>query len=135
MAVHQLLKCSPCFFVRDPKAATEFYGAKLGFDRIELFGDQEKPFFAIACRDDAMIMFRYMRDGRPERPWYPEADDDPFDAYIHVSDVGTLFEELKGVGVAVSLLTEVPYSMLEIIVTDLDGYVLRFGQDTSTNDC
>jgi catechol 2,3-dioxygenase-like lactoylglutathione lyase family enzyme len=48
---------SPCFIVRDVTAAISFYRDTLGFDITHQQPDPD-PFFAIVCRDGAMIFFK-----------------------------------------------------------------------------
>ena len=48
---------SPFFIVRNVTAATSFYRDKLGFEITYQQPDRE-PFFAIVCRDGAMIFVK-----------------------------------------------------------------------------
>jgi catechol 2,3-dioxygenase-like lactoylglutathione lyase family enzyme len=48
---------SPFFIVRNVAAATSFYRDMLGFDITHQQPDHE-PFFAIVCRDGAMIFIK-----------------------------------------------------------------------------
>ncbi len=129
MAELDFLGCTPCLFVRDPKASARFYRDTLGFPDVELFGPPDAPYFAIVRRGRAQIFLRFTRDGYGERPWVPDRDEALFDAYIGVTDVAALRAEFAARGLATDPPVDRPYGMREIAVTDPDGYVVVFGQD------
>ena len=55
----------------------------------------------------------------------------PWDAYVWCKDVESLFQEFKSNGAAVHYepIVQEDYGNKEFAVTDLDGYVIAFGQD------
>ena len=117
---------APYFLVENVVRAAEHYRDKLGFVIGPYFLDP--PVFVILERDGNSIQLSRMEDGRggPNRQWKAEA----YDAYIWVDDVEALYHELHARGADLSGPPELKsYGMKEIDVRDLDGYVIRWGQD------
>ena len=53
--------------------------------------------------------------------------------YVFVTDVDTLYEELRSRGArVVGVPKNYPYGMRDFAITDLDGNQLTFGMDSST---
>lgn len=130
----KVTRTAPCLMTKDPEALAKFYKEKLGFSHYELYGTPGAAFFAIATRDTFQIMFRYVRDGRPRRPWIPAADEAPFDVYIGVDNVDALYEDYLESGALPSKPEDRPYGMREIRVVDPEGYILVFGADIGPGD-
>lgn len=130
----EIVRTAPCLMTKDPEAQARFYLDKLGFDSFELYGRPGAAFFAIALRNRFQIMFRYVRDGRPRRPWIPAADEPAYDVYITVDDVDTLYEEFVASGALPSQPEDKIYGMRELRVVDPEGYVLVFGADMGPGD-
>jgi catechol 2,3-dioxygenase-like lactoylglutathione lyase family enzyme len=122
-------RVTPYFLVSDVFATAEFYRDVLGFTFDEFFGDP--PSFTIVERDEVRIMFRQVRPAKPAsaRP-NRSVMDETFDAYIYVSDVEKLANELrdKKADIVEGPIDRV-YRMRELLVRDCNGYVLAFGQD------
>lgn len=124
------LDTSPYFLVDDVVATAEYYRDKLGFQFRAFFG--EPPAFVIVKRNTTRLMFR-----QPSPAHRPAAHSNvailphAFDAYIWVSDVDALASELKDRGADV---ISGPYDndddggRREMLVRDLNGYVLCFGR-------
>src|SRR4249919_1850521 len=117
---------APHFLVEDVARAAEYYRGKLGFEVGPYF--QNPPVFVIVQRDGAAIQLARMEGGRggSNRKWKAEA----FDAYIWVGAVDQLYNNFRASKATVlqpPLLQE--YGMKEMDVVDLDGYVIRFGED------
>jgi hypothetical protein len=117
---------APHFLVEDVARAAEYYRDKLGFEVGPYF--QNPPVFVIVQRDGAAIQLARMEGGRggSNRKWKAEA----FDAYIWVGAVDQLYNNFRASKATVlqpPLLQE--YGMKEMDVVDLDGYVIRFGED------
>jgi len=117
---------APHFLVEDVARAAEYYRDKLGFEVGPYF--QNPPVFVIVQRDGAAIQLARMERGRggSNRKWKAEA----FDAYIWVGAVDQLYNNFRASKATVlqpPLLQE--YGMKEMDVVDLDGYVIRFGED------
>jgi catechol 2,3-dioxygenase-like lactoylglutathione lyase family enzyme len=122
-------RAAPFFLVDDVFATAEFYRDMLGFSVGKFFGDP--PSFTIVQRDEVRILLRQVRHkrasvGRPNRA----VMDETFDAYIWVSNVDALAAELR---TKKADILEGPvdriYEMRELLVRDLNGYALAFGQE------
>jgi hypothetical protein len=120
---------APHFLVEDVTRAAEYYRDKLGFEIGPYF--QDPPVFVIVQRDGIAIQLARMvaSRGGSNRNWKDEA----FDAYVWVPGVDRLYKEFTTTRAHVSqapILRE--YGMKEMDVRDLDGYVIRFGEDIPT---
>jgi hypothetical protein len=94
----------------------------------EFFG--APPSFVLVKRDEVRIMFRQVRPprapvARPNRSIMGGT----FDAYVYVSNVDQLAEELrrKKADIVEGPVDRV-YGMRELIVQDCNGYAIAFGQ-------
>jgi catechol 2,3-dioxygenase-like lactoylglutathione lyase family enzyme len=122
-------RSDPHFVVNDVVAAAEYYRDVLGFEIRGVFFDP--PVFAMVGRDNVVIQF-----GRvdPESAVAPNRKrrEEALDAYVWVSDVDALYAELKAKG---AKILEGPvlrfYKCYELVVEDLNGYVLVFARDTA----
>jgi len=117
---------APQFVVPDVVRSAEYYREKLGFEILGYFLDP--PVFAIVRRDGAEIHF-----GKSDKGEVKVNDSVRrglgTDAYIFISNVISLFDELRARGVKiVDGPTERPYGRTEITVVDEDGYQIVFGE-------
>ena len=117
---------APHFLVEDVVRAAEYYRDRLGFEIGPYF--LNPPEFVIIQRDGMAIQLSHMEGGRggSNREWKNEA----VDAYIWAADVDQLYREFLAANATVlhaPVLRE--YGMKEMDVADLDGYVIRFGED------
>jgi catechol 2,3-dioxygenase-like lactoylglutathione lyase family enzyme len=117
---------SPFFIVRNVTAATSFYRDKLGFEITYQQPDRE-PFFAIVCRDGAMIFVKSVGEQPlPNCKRNPEAR---WDAYVSVADPDALATEFMSRGVTFSApLKDTHDGLRGFELEDADGYVLFFGR-------
>jgi uncharacterized glyoxalase superfamily protein PhnB len=116
---------APVFLVGDVRRAAEYYRDRLGFELGDLFGEPLE--FTIVRRDAVRIALRRAGSSGTgsNRKWKPEA----IDAYIWVSDINRLYLQFVANGAPVSGPPELQeYGIREVEVSDLDGYVLTFGQ-------
>lgn len=124
MATAQMLEVAPYLVVADLSASIGHYESRLGFQLTQVAGDP--PSVAVLSRDGIAVM---LRPGDPST----RADEDPdrrADAYIWVTDVVALTDELVGRG---ATIVAVPVDRpvgdgREVQVRDPDGNVLCFGQ-------
>src|SRR5215470_4184499 len=120
---------NPQFVVPDVVAASEYYRDVFGFTIHGLFF--EPPCFAIVGRDDVVIQFGTVDPGEAISP-NRKRRDDALDAYVWVDNVDALHAELKARG---AKILEGPvlrfYKCYELVVEDLNGYVLVFARDTA----
>ncbi len=121
------LEAAPFFLVDDVVATAEYYRDKLGFTRGVFFGDP--PGFVIVKRNTARLMFRQVpENARPAARPNPDRMRFTLDAYIWVSDVDALAEELRRRGADILSMPEEEGGRREMIVRDLNGYHLCFGR-------
>lgn len=117
---------APQFVVPDVVKSAEYYRDKYGFKILGYFLDP--PVFAIVRRDGAEIHFGKSDKGEVNLNETVRKGLGT-DAYIFISDVQNLFEELKTSGAnIVEGPTERPYDRTEITVVDEDGYQIVFGE-------
>jgi catechol 2,3-dioxygenase-like lactoylglutathione lyase family enzyme len=117
---------SPCFIVRDVTVATSFYRDMLGFDLTHQQPDRD-PFFAIVCRDGAMIFVKSVGvEPLPNRKRHPWAG---WDAYVYVPDPDALATEFISRSVTFSVpLKDTNDGLRGFEIEDADGYILFFGR-------
>ena len=121
---------APHFLVADVVRAAEYYRDRLGFEIGSYF--QHPPVFVIVQRDGVAIQLSRMEAGRggSNRAWKGEA----FDAYVWVENVDRLHRELTGKNAAILTMPGLKeYGMKEMDVQDVDGYVIRFGEDVPSS--
>lgn len=124
------LAAAPYFLVDDVFASAEHYRDKLGFHFETFFG--EPPTFVIVKRNMMRLMFRQATNAprpiaRPNFDRFKHA----FDAYVWVSDVDNLAAELKDRGADIiegPFNSDVGGERRELLVRDLNGYILCFGR-------
>lgn len=123
-------RASPVLAVRNVRQAAEYYRDVLGFtlDADGVFApvaDEPGGVYAIVKRAGVWIHFRIRREELPRR------DRQAFegDVYIYVDDVDALHAELQQRGATIRQPPELaPYGIRELLVEDLNGYRLTFGQ-------
>ena len=99
-----------------------FYEQTLKFRVVEEGGDP--PRFGIFERGGAAIFVNAWSGARAPVP-------DIWDAYLHVSGLERLFEELELAGAPITRsIEDTVYGMREFEITDPDGNVLCFGEDS-----
>jgi catechol 2,3-dioxygenase-like lactoylglutathione lyase family enzyme len=117
---------SPFFIVRDVAAAVAFYRDMLGF-AVTFQEPTHDPFFAIVCRDAAMILMKSVGvEPLPNSERQPQAR---WDAYLGVPDPDSLAAEFASRGVVFSVpLRDTHDGLRGFELKDRDGYVLFFGR-------
>ena len=117
-------RLAPQFVVPDVVKTAEFYRDKLGFTILGYFADP--PVFAMVERDDVEVHFGKADNGET-RVNESVRRGLGTDAYIWVSDIDALFEELSKRGVEI---IEGPvkriYECTEVVVKDCNGFQLVF---------
>jgi len=113
----------PQFLVDDLSRAVAYYRDRLGFD-LDFVYDS---FYASVSRDGFAI---HLKEA-PRLAGEPEfkKQQEHLDAYVSVSGVRELFSELQSRGATViQPLQQQPWSCIDFIVEDPDGYVLCFSE-------
>lgn len=117
---------SPFFIVRDVPASLAFYRDKLDFE-VTFQEPARDPFFAIVCRDGAMIMVKAV--GVEPVPNFKREPQARWDAYLSVPDPDALAVEFASRGVVFSEpLKDTHDGLRGFELNDADGYVLFFGR-------
>ena len=117
---------APFFIVHNATAAVAFYRDKLGFD-VMCQEPEDDPFFAIVCRDRAMLMFKAVEVDPAPNPTRDGAA--RWDAYLNVPDPDSLAKEFTSRGVVFSVpLQDTHDGLRGFELKDADGYVLFFGR-------
>ncbi len=116
-----LTSAIPVLRVGDYPAARAFWTEIMGFAIAEEGGDRAQ--FGIFKRDAAVVFVDAWHgpDAAPSPGWR---------AYFHNDDVDALAQALAASGVSVAGPVDTVYGMREIVVEDLAGNRLCFGQDT-----
>ena len=119
------LSIAPQFSVPDVITAASYYSEVLGFENRGFFG--EPPVFVMLGRGEVELFFN--QNSQITGPVRPRAAIG-YDAYIHVTELTQLAEELTGRGAKiVEGPVERVYGMRELIVEDCHGLRLAFGED------
>ena len=123
-----LTSCVPTFLASDVGGTARWYVEHLGFQLAGHFPDREPYAYASLQRDRAELMLLRLNGyqkpdlsaRRPEGLW---------DAYIRMSGVRELYEQVKGRPFIQMPLKKQRYGDWEFEVRDPNGYVLVFGGD------
>src|SRR3954466_7350376 len=121
----RLAAAVPQFSVSDILATVHYYRDRLGFDVGDLVADP--PEWGAVGRDDVELFFNRLPAGASSHPRIraPGA----YDAYFRVSGVDRLAAEFRERG---AMIREGPvdrvYDMREVVLEDLNGLVLAFGE-------
>ncbi|MEQ1642855.1 MAG: VOC family protein [Pyrinomonadaceae bacterium] len=126
MAKCEFTGLAPQFVVTDVVKTAEYYRDKLGFEILGYFS--EPPVFAMVRRGNAEIHLG-KADGDRTQMNEQVRRGLGTDAYIFVSDINSLHDELLVAGVDI---VEGPikriYDCVEITVKDCNGFQLVFGE-------
>jgi catechol 2,3-dioxygenase-like lactoylglutathione lyase family enzyme len=123
-------RASPVLGVRRVRLAAEYYRDVLGFslDPDGVFQpspDEPDGVYGIVKRPGAWIHFQIRRDVIPER----RRATFERDVYLYVDDVDSLHAELRRRGARIQAPPQMaPHGIREIVVEDLNGYRLAFGE-------
>jgi catechol 2,3-dioxygenase-like lactoylglutathione lyase family enzyme len=127
MAQPRLTRVMPGFAVADVFETAEYYRDVLGFTFEGIYGNP--PSFVMLDRDEVRVSMRQVKpEALPPRP--VDGAEGPFGMYLYTNDVRALADELRGKGAEI---VEGPvdrqiYNGRELIVRDLNGLILCFGQ-------
>lgn len=126
----RLLRVNPYFVVDNVFDSAEYYRDVLGFHFHQFWG--EPPSFVMVIRDGIQIMLHQPATPPAQAVARPNTSviADAFDAYIYVNDSDGLFAEFRSRDAELlNEPTDQPHDCREFDVQDLNGYVLRFGED------
>jgi|ERR1700722_17466931 catechol 2,3-dioxygenase-like lactoylglutathione lyase family enzyme len=119
-----LKQAIPNVFVTDFQAALAYYAGPLGFRTLFAYGDV--PFYAHVARDDAILAIRHV-----DRPVIDHtAGEDLLSAFIEVSDVNALYQQLQASGARIfQAPRDEPWGMRSLIVSDPDDNLICFASN------
>ncbi len=124
-------RSAPILGVRRVRAAAEYYRDALGFTLDPEHGvfqpsaDEPDGVYAIVERAGISIHLQIRRGERAER----ERARFERDVYVYVDDLDALHADLRRRGARIiGSPTIAPYGIRELVVEDLDGHRLTFGQ-------
>lgn len=128
---NEMWRASPVLGVRHVRQAAEYYRDVLGFNLDPEEGvfqpteDEPAGVYAIVKRGGVWIHFQIRRDNFPER----KRNSLERDVYVYVDDLNALYSDLQRRGAVIKQPPRVaPYGLREIVVEDLNGYRLAFGE-------
>jgi catechol 2,3-dioxygenase-like lactoylglutathione lyase family enzyme len=125
--VKYLNTTTPVFLVADVAATMEWYRAKLGFSGSAVPASPPHN-FGILNRDGVEIMLQRL-DGYEKPHLYRRREGGVWDVYVRVDGVRELHDEFSAAGVTVlEPLRLQPYGQRELVIRDLNGYVLVFAE-------
>jgi len=121
----RLTGIAPQFLVDDLGAAVAYYQDQLGF----AVDFRYESFYAGVSRDGVAIHLKCAPKTRSDRAHRKQHEH--LDAYIGVTGVANLHEELRSRGALITKSLEArPWSCIDFYVEDLDGYILCFSEPT-----
>jgi catechol 2,3-dioxygenase-like lactoylglutathione lyase family enzyme len=127
MTQPRLTRAAPSFAVAEVFETAEYYRDVLGFRFDQIWGNP--PSFVMLDRDDVVVM---MKQAKPEALRKPAAErsDEQIDMYFWATDVRALAEEFKakGADIVEGPVDRPIYKGRELIVRDLNGLIICFGQ-------
>jgi uncharacterized glyoxalase superfamily protein PhnB len=117
---------APQFLVDDLDRAIAYYRDRLGFT----LDFQYECFYASVSRDGLAIHLKLAAKLTEER--VHRKQNEHLDAYVAVSGVRALFDELQARGAEIiKPVEERPWACADFYVEDQDGYILCFSERTS----
>jgi catechol 2,3-dioxygenase-like lactoylglutathione lyase family enzyme len=117
---------APQFLVDDVDASIAYYRDQLGFG----VGFNYESFYAGVSRDGIAIHLKCAPKTLSDRA--NRQQNEHLDAYISVTGVAQLHDELKSRGALITKpLEERPWACIDFYVEDPDGYILCFSEPIS----
>jgi uncharacterized glyoxalase superfamily protein PhnB len=124
-------RASPILGVRNVRQAAEYYRDVLGFTLDPENGvfqpspDEPGGVYGIVKRAGVWVHFQIRRDELPSRTRQPYERD----VYLYVSDLDAVHTDFQSRGATiVQPPVAMPYGVREMVVEDLNGYRIAFGE-------
>jgi len=118
-----ITSAAPQFLIAKLDDSLTFYEQRLGFSRDFVYED----FYASVSRDHAVIHLKCAPKLEAERAH--RRAEEHLDAYLAVTGVDELYQELAGRGVRITKpLEQRPWGTRDFYVEDPDGYILCFSE-------
>jgi catechol 2,3-dioxygenase-like lactoylglutathione lyase family enzyme len=127
MTQPRLTRAAPSFAVADVFETAEYYRDVLGFRFDQIWGNP--PSFVMLDRDDVCVMMKQVKPEALPRA-SAERSDEHVDMYFWSTNVRALAEELKAkdADIVQGPVDRTIYNGRELIVRDLNGLIICFGQ-------
>ena len=123
----------PVFLVDEVIETVEYYRDILGFEVDFVYGDP--PVYGSVSRDDAIINVSRSEPPGRRNNVTSAGTGNGVDAYIVVSDVDDVYEELTHHGAKVVVeLESHEYGMREFQIEDINGYKLALAEEIEDNE-
>lgn len=123
-----LFSAAPTFLVADVGGTARWYAQNLGFRIAGHFPDNEPYGYASVQRDGVELMLLRL-DGYRKPDLSARRPEGCWDAYVRMSGVRGLYEQMKGKPFIQMPLKKQRYGDWEFEVRDPNGYILVFGGD------
>ena len=124
-----LKKLAPNFMVANVGKTIEFYRDTLGFQVLTTVEGDSETALAIMHRDNVELMFQSRNSPSDNVPALAGSIIGASQTvYIEVSDIGHLYEQLKGKVEIVVDLHSTFYGTQEFYFKDINGYILSFSE-------
>ena len=125
----RLASAVPQFSVSDVLATVHYYRDRLGFAVGDLVADP--PEWGAVGRDDVELFFSRLPAGASSHPRIRALG--AYDAYFRVSGIDQLAAEFRDRGAVIrDGPTNRVYDVREVVIEDLNGLVLAFGEPISS---
>ena len=115
-----------CFPVADVGKTIEWYEQNLGFSSYP-FPATPPYVFGILARGTVEIMLQRV-EGYEKPELYSRRSGGVWDAYIRITNIEELYEQVKDRLTVLMTLRQQPYGDWEFEIKDLNGYVLVFSE-------
>jgi uncharacterized glyoxalase superfamily protein PhnB len=123
----------PVFLVDDVIETAGYYHDVLGFEVDFVYG--EPPIYGSVSRDDAILNFSQSDPPGRRNSVSTAGTGNGVDAYIVVSDIDDLYEELQHHGAKVVVAIEShDYGMREFQIEDINGYKIALAEEIEDDD-
>lgn len=115
--------------VKNVNKTIGFYTKKLGFKQVATVPEKGKFIWGMVKSGDVTFMFQESESIEEEYPGIGKCEKGGgLTFYIHVSDLDSLFIELKEKVVIFKSVHTTPYGAKEFAIEDCNGYILVFSQ-------
>lgn len=114
---------TPMIHVPDVRATAVWYG-DIGFTLLATHPDEGELDWALLVFGDGRVMLS--KGGRPSAAARREVD-----LYVHTDELAALAQRLRPRVEVIEDVHETEYGMRELIIRDLNGFWVTFGEDLS----
>lgn len=124
----QVRAIAPQFLVDDLAKAIAYYTDNLGFKVDFVY----ESFYSVVSRDGSSIHLKCAPKTTTDREH--RRSNEHLDAYLDVSDVDSLYEEISSRNAKVTkAIGDRPWQCRDFYVEDIDGYILCFSEGTAAD--